>query len=194
MPPDASRAGRMGAPAYLEVDSLAMPLPDRILAAAGRVLDKKPPVVPSGMGLRPDQLPVVRSFATYLADLATSPSNGRRSPYCRIVLPPRTGKTVIAGYIIGQTGLTTTFVVPTKTLVAQTAREIERQLLGVPIGLLLRRAQESRRLWYQCYHLRQSPQALAGGQCSCRDQLLGIGLRRRGPPRHDRTPGGGSSP
>jgi hypothetical protein len=53
----------------------------------------------------------------------------------RIVLPPRTGKTVIAGHIVARTGLLTAFVVPTRVLAEQTARMLADQLPGVPVGL-----------------------------------------------------------
>ena len=56
----------------MEDDSLKTPFSDRILAAAGRILDEKPPAIRSGVRLRSDQLPVFRDFATYLTDLATS--------------------------------------------------------------------------------------------------------------------------
>jgi hypothetical protein len=73
-------------------------------------------------------------FATYLTDVATRPRAEQRAPFCRIILPPRTGKTVVAGHIIDRTELATTFIVPTRTLLEQTVRQLERQLPGVKIG------------------------------------------------------------
>lgn len=64
-----------------------------------------------------------------------SPTGGGADRFGRIVLPPRTGKTVIAGHIIGRSGLRTTLIVPTRTLVEQTARELGMLLPGVPIGV-----------------------------------------------------------
>ena len=85
---------------------------------------------------RKDQLPVLQKFAAYLMDIATRPEPHAASPCCRIVLPPRTGKTVIAGHIITLTGLPATIVVPTRTLVLQTVEALGCQLSGsVPIGL-----------------------------------------------------------
>jgi superfamily II DNA or RNA helicase len=86
--------------------------------------------------LRMDQLPVFQDFATYLQDIVTRPEVEMRSPYCRIILPPRTGKTVIAGHIIAMTGLPATVVVPTRALVIQTVKALNSQLNGtVPIGV-----------------------------------------------------------
>jgi hypothetical protein len=53
----------------------------------------------------------------------------------RIILPPRTGKTAIAACIARQLRLPATFLVPTKTLVEQTASEVE-SWLGEPVGVL----------------------------------------------------------
>ena len=86
--------------------------------------------------LRNDQFPVLQKFAAYLLDIATRPDPQVSSPCCRIILPPRTGKTIIAGHIIALTGLPSTIVVPTRTLVLQTVESLSSQLNGsVPIGL-----------------------------------------------------------
>jgi hypothetical protein len=92
---------------------------------------------PSGHGLRPDQARVFRDFATFLLDVATRPAaaEGPESRFGRIILPPRTGKTVIAAHILARCALSATFIVPTRTLVAQTARELSRRMSGVPIGV-----------------------------------------------------------
>lgn len=84
--------------------------------------------------LRAEQARVFAAFATYLEDLATRPRTSAAAPFCRIILPPRTGKTVIAGHIIERTGLTATFIVPTRALVEQTVRELALRVPGVPIG------------------------------------------------------------
>ncbi len=64
-------------------------------------------------------------------DIADHPS-----PFCQIILPPRTGKTVIAGHIIAMTGLSATIIVPTRALVIQTADALKEQLNGsVPLGV-----------------------------------------------------------
>lgn len=86
--------------------------------------------------LRNDQFPVLQKFAAYLLDIATRPDPQFSSPCCRIILPPRTGKTIIAGHIIALTALPATIVVPTRTLVLQTVESLSSQLNGsVPIGL-----------------------------------------------------------
>jgi hypothetical protein len=76
---------------------------------------------PEQRRLRPYQEGVVRDFLTF-ADEAWTRSTVR---YGRIVLPPRTGKTAIAACIARELQLPATFLVPTKTLVEQTAREVE---------------------------------------------------------------------
>jgi len=102
----------------------------RIEAGAGGEVDTPP----SGYRLRPDQARVFHDFAAFLLDLATDPS-AARSSFGRIILPPRTGKTVIAGHLIARTGLRATFIVPTKTLVVQTAGVLGALLPEVPIGV-----------------------------------------------------------
>ena len=102
---------------YLEADTIEFSLEHRLLASAQRLLDEQPcEVNESGSfhSLRSHQTPVFDNFSTYLMDVATSPGEADLSQYCRIVLPPRTGKTVLAGKIIARTGLSSTFVVPTK--------------------------------------------------------------------------------
>ncbi len=81
--------------------------------------------------LRPYQERVVRDFLTF-ADEARVHSAER---FGRIILPPRTGKTAIAACIARELRLPATFLVPTKTLVEQTASEVE-SWLGEPVGVL----------------------------------------------------------
>jgi RNA polymerase sigma factor (sigma-70 family) len=119
----------------LEENRLGLPVPERLLEAAGRLLDGRPAVPQARkLSLRPDQLPVFRHFAGYMEDVATRPPAERGPPRCRIVLPPRTGKTVIAGHIIAHTGLVSAFVVPTRALVGQTVRELRQLMPDVPLG------------------------------------------------------------
>ena len=86
--------------------------------------------------LRAEQTRVFADFAAFLLELTARPSVGDHlAPYGRIILPPRTGKTVIAGHILSRTELTTTFLVPTRTLVEQSARELSALLPGLPVGV-----------------------------------------------------------
>ncbi|MEW6666721.1 MAG: sigma-70 family RNA polymerase sigma factor [Thermodesulfobacteriota bacterium] len=128
---DVAQSGRPGLAAQKD------PLGARLAASAQRLLDENP-CRDLGNGLlhplRSYQLPVFGNFSTYLMDIATRPDHAFVSPYCRIVLPPRTGKTVVAGNIIGRTGLHSVFVVPTKTLVHQISAELRSQIPGLPIG------------------------------------------------------------
>lgn len=52
-------------------------------------------------------------------------------------LPIRAGKTVIAGGIIGRLGVRTVFIVPSSTLVGQTARSLRKSLPDAEIGTIV---------------------------------------------------------
>ncbi len=81
--------------------------------------------------LQPMQAEVFTDFIEFV-----EPALSRETlPLGRIVLPPRTGKTVIAGHIIRALGLTAVFLEPTQALVEQTALELELQLPGVLIAI-----------------------------------------------------------
>jgi hypothetical protein len=128
--PTAEREGRR-----LEADTAPLPMERRLVCAAARVDSAGHTASVLGQPtLRAEQAQVFGEFATYLIDLATRPPTDRRPPFCRIIQPPRTGKTVVAGHIIGRTGLTSTFIVPTRTLVDQVAHELARQVPDVAIG------------------------------------------------------------
>ena len=114
-------------------DHLAME--ERFLESAQEMLNREIDAAGKCIPLHQHQIPVLLSFREYLMNLATQPGGIQDPPFCRIVLPPRTGKTVIAGEIISQTGLCSAFVVPTKTLVQQTMQMLRTLLPGVPIGL-----------------------------------------------------------
>lgn len=70
---------------------------------------------------RPEQIGVLEDFERYLNAIHSDAGVGN---YARIVLPPRTGKTVIAGHILARSGLPSVFVVPTRVLVEQTCHEL----------------------------------------------------------------------
>lgn len=128
-----------------ELETLALPIDERIARAADRLDDADPEAAPRlGNELRPDQAQVFRDFATFLLDAATRPRGGDpREPssmdgadrFGRIILPPRTGKTVVAAHILARSGLCSTFIVPTRTLVLQTANELRACMPGVPVGV-----------------------------------------------------------
>lgn len=114
----------------------------RVLEAAGRLLEDEDRYAgaqaDTGCALRPEQVTVFTAFAEYLLELATrpdEPDRPREPARCRIVLPPRTGKTVIAGHIIARTELDAVFLVPTRALVAQSAKELARQVPDAPVGV-----------------------------------------------------------
>lgn len=118
----------------LEKSERLLPMEDRFLLAAQRVLDIGAGDSGVSTPLRQHQMPALLGFREYLMDLATRPGGVVEPPFCRIVLPPRTGKTVVAGELIFQTGLRAAFVVPTKTLVVQTRSLLADLLPGIPIG------------------------------------------------------------
>ncbi len=109
------------------VDDPRLPVSDRLLRAAQRLDD----LLGTGAGtgadsvLRRDQLPVFRSAAEYLVDVATRPAGETRRPsFACIVQPPRTGKTVVAliagGFRIPDAGL------------AQNSIDVRRGLSSLP--------------------------------------------------------------
>jgi hypothetical protein len=127
---------KANAPAlFLERDLLALSIEERFLASAQRIVDKESINGAGDKSLRHHQIPAFLNFGDYLMDIATSPKEESISPFCRIVLPPRTGKTVIGAKIIEWTGLCSTFIVPTKALVFQTFKELRSQMPEIPIGL-----------------------------------------------------------
>lgn len=81
--------------------------------------------------LRPDQEQVVCDALVWV-------NRARAGRVCRrahIVLPPRTGKTVIAAHILQRTGLDAVFLVPTRVLVHQTRAELARHAPGLAVGV-----------------------------------------------------------
>ncbi len=107
----------------------------RPLRAEGRAQRRAEGAAPCAcLGLWPAQAPVLRDFGEYLLEVATRPVNEPADAWCRIILPPRTGKTVVAAQIVAWTGLEAAFVVPTRTLLDQAARMLAQRNPGVPIG------------------------------------------------------------
>lgn len=117
----------------LEFDEIALTMETRLALGASRICHARESAAIAS-ALRADQDRVFADFATYLTDVATRPPAEQRAPFCRIILPPRTGKTVVAGHIIDRAELAATFIVPTRTLLEQTVRELARQVPGVKIG------------------------------------------------------------
>lgn len=124
---------------FLESDLVgAVPMAERVVLAAGRAEQ----ALVEGMSLsiyrlRPGkQRAIFEDAARFLRAIADGDAwfekHGRAG---RIGAPPRTGKTVIAGQIIAASGMVTTFVVPTKTLVRQAESDLRTQLPGVPVGV-----------------------------------------------------------
>lgn len=110
---------------------------DRLANAAKRITALKNGAVPGSTRiLQKEQIGVYADFALFLQEIAEYPHRfNDKPPTGRIVLPPRTGKTVIAGQILSGAGMMTTIIVPTRTLVQQTARELRQQLPNVPVGI-----------------------------------------------------------
>jgi superfamily II DNA or RNA helicase len=117
----------------LETDEAGLTMEARLVRGAGRIVrDAAPGDGPPA--LRDEQARVFADFATYLTDVATRPPAEQRPPFCRIILPPRTGKTAVAGHIIDRSSLTAAFIVPTRALLDQTMRELALWVPGVAIG------------------------------------------------------------
>lgn len=83
----------------------------------------------SGVLLLPHQRRVAEDFWAWWARAGGRPGGG----WGRIILPPRSGKTVVAAWIMAAAPVEAVFVVPTRTLVDQTVRELERWL-SRPVG------------------------------------------------------------
>ena len=100
-----------------------------MLLAAERLADGDPRVASS---LRPDQIEVFEAFTDYLCELACGLETQR---WAHVVLPPRTGKTVLAAQMVQASGLHSAFIVPTKVLVAQVLEQVARWAPHVPTGV-----------------------------------------------------------
>ena len=88
----------------------------------------RPPIPTSE--LRPDQARVVERC---LEIARSRPPD--RALWAHIVLPPRTGKTVIAAHVMARLAERAVFVVPTRVLVHQTRAEWAKHLPDVPTGV-----------------------------------------------------------
>jgi superfamily II DNA or RNA helicase/DNA-directed RNA polymerase specialized sigma24 family protein len=102
---------------------------ERFALAAQRLLDGDTCDISC---LRRDQREVFYAFADYLGEVARG-AEARR--WAHIVLPPRTGKTVLAAQIARATGLHAAFVVPTRVLVEQVREQLARFAPEVPVGV-----------------------------------------------------------
>jgi superfamily II DNA or RNA helicase len=67
-------------------------------------------------------------------DFIKESKEASKPTFGRIIMPPRTGKTVIAGEIIASTGAHTTYLVPSIDLVDQTVSALRAQLPCTEIG------------------------------------------------------------
>jgi len=76
---------------------------------------------------------VLDDVIAFLDDVAVRPEH-EAGGYGRLILPPRTGKTVIAAAALGHARCPATFIAPTKALVEQSARELGARLPGTPVG------------------------------------------------------------
>lgn len=114
----------------------------QIAGAAARLRDVAAGATPLRSALRPprpEQVGVLADLGRYLAAVH---SGDGVSNYARIVLPPRTGKTVIAGHILAQSGLPAVFVVPTRVLVEQTRHELRLVHPELVVGTFYGEARE----------------------------------------------------
>lgn len=114
----------------------------RIAGAVARLRGVASDTTPKRSALRPprpEQVGVLDDFKRYLAAVH---SGDGVSNYARIVLPPRTGKTVIAAHILAQSGLPAVFVVPTRVLVEQTRHELQLTHPELVVGTFYGEARE----------------------------------------------------
>jgi superfamily II DNA or RNA helicase len=109
---------------------------ERLERAAVRLREPGQSYLSDAFCLRADQAKVFERFIEYLTSRSCAPVLGQPAAFCRIVLPPRTGKSVLAVEIIGRSGLTATIIVPTRTLIQQTRRLLGEMLPRTPVGVL----------------------------------------------------------
>lgn len=122
----------------LEYEERSLDMSARLLRGAARIrqaMEAPGQVIGHTHTLRDDQTGVFGDFVNYINEVVETPSEKIGSlTMSRLILPPRTGKTVVAAAIISGAGFMCTFIVPTKVLVIQTAAELRKQLPGVPVG------------------------------------------------------------
>jgi superfamily II DNA or RNA helicase len=126
----------------LEADIAQSSMPERLLKGAGRARRTWNDQAQGGSSLRADQNSVYGDFLDYLWTEASAERTESQPAMARIIQPPRTGKTVIAAHIIGGTGLTATFIVPSRMLIRQTVRELKAWLGDVPVGMFYAKRQD----------------------------------------------------
>lgn len=126
----------MGTFRPLELVEPSHTMADRLRFAADRVvrITETGEAVGSTRSLRTEQVGVYTDFANYLIDVAGRPA-ATDLPMGRLIMPPRTGKTVVAGHCIANAALTAAFIVPTKTLVEQVRKDLQAQLPWLHIGV-----------------------------------------------------------
>lgn len=86
--------------------------------------------------LREEQAGVLDDALDYIESFAEETSERFKGAFARIVLPPRTGKTVVAAKLIERLRLNAVFVTTTRVLVEQARKEFLDKLPGVPVGVL----------------------------------------------------------
>ncbi len=91
-----------------------------------------PPLEETDWVLREDQIGVVEAAVAYVR----AKREAAQPAFGRIVMPPRTGKTVIAAKIMQEVRGCATFLAPTKVLVDQAAAEFRERLPGVSVWTL----------------------------------------------------------
>ncbi|MBI4592401.1 DEAD/DEAH box helicase family protein [Candidatus Uhrbacteria bacterium] len=87
---------------------------------------------------RDDQDNVFRKTTAFLGSVSENLEKDPTftTPMARIIQPPRTGKTILMGEIIGASGATALILVPTLSLVDQHREKLQQQLPTVGIGVL----------------------------------------------------------
>lgn len=84
--------------------------------------------------LREDQVGVLDAALAYIHQAKKRMRN--EPPFGRIILPPRTGKTIIAATIAARDGRPTVFLAPTKVLVEQAAAVFRSHLPTTPVWVI----------------------------------------------------------
>lgn len=124
----------------LQTDLLSLPATDTILARdlevmAERLAVNGERILPSVYELNGPQQSVFADMAKYVRACFIHRQNGEIEPFGRVVLPPRTGKTVLMGEAIAATGATALILVPAIDLVQQHRDELSKQLPWADVGI-----------------------------------------------------------
>lgn len=117
-----------GAQRLFEAGETSLPMRERLRRAVERMRSGEPRI-----SLREMQKSVVQDAIEYLEGVVEQDDDS--SPFARIILPPRSGKTVVAASLMSRSELVSVFLVPKRVIAEQAVAEFREFLPGVPVGV-----------------------------------------------------------